>query len=491
MSRELQWMALACAISVALGCRSNSLTQTKSRSTQVFASNIAVSDERRLTNSSVAETATPRSDVPIQQVSAEIPSDVSPTQIALELSGNRFCIRDAIETGLSQNPDLIALRHGEGVGTATLGVAQTYPFNPWVQVQATPYQHALTGGPGTTTHYILLMQQIQLAHQQQYREEAACAALNSIRWNVLQAELLNVAQTERLYFSAIYQQGLRDLAELNARNNRQLLEILQSQFEAGQATASDVAIVRLDAKTTQQQLKIAEANLQTSLLDLKRHLGLPSTATFDLDTKVMSWKWRPADSAQMTELAAGRPDVMAARSDAVSARANTNFANAARTPDLQIGPIYLRDDFGVTFLGFRAQMDVPVINNGVPLLRQREAEFCQRMMTSQQLSTRAQLEAEAAANRYERARRIMTETSDTSYAEFPMELQRLEEQFKAGEVDILRVLQARNSLLQNRRAELDVLNELMQAAVAVTAATGSPLEAIAVSEPQNPGAPGH
>jgi len=324
------------------------------------------------------------------------------------------------------------------------------------------------------------MQQLQLANQQQYREEAASAGLNSIRWNVLQAELLNVAQTERLYFITVYQLGLRDLAKVNAENNRQLLAILQSQLEAGQATAADVAIVRLDVRSTRQQQKIAEANLQTAMLDLKRHLGWQPDTTMDLDEDVLRWTWRPAESSRMVELASSRPDVMAARADADTARANTSLANAARTPDLQLGPIYLRDMAGMTFLGFRAQMDLPVVNNGIPLLRQREAELCQRTMTSQQLATRAKLEAEAAANRYERARGLLDESSSPIQTSLPVELQRLEEQFKAGEVDILRVLQARNSLLQNQRADLDALQELMLAAVAVTATTGSPLETLVV-----------
>ena len=68
----------------------------------------------------------------------------------------------------------------------------------------------------------------------------------------------------------------------------------------------------------------------------------------------------------------------------------------------------------------------------------------------------------------------------------PVELQRLEEQFKANEVDILRVLQARTSLLQSQRADLDAMNELMQAAVAVTAASGMPLESLTIkAEPHS------
>ena len=427
------------------------------------------------------ESADPTNDA-IQQVSAQ-ENSVSPTSATSEPVTAKYNIHAAIETALAQNPDLIALRQNENVGLGVLGVAQTYPFNPFVQVQSTPLQFApnqatTNAGSGTTYHYVLLMQQIQLGNQQQYREEAASASLNGIRWNILQAELLNVAQTERLYFAAVYQQGLRDLANLNAENNRQLLSILEVQQQAGQATAADVAIVRLDVRSTKQQQRIAEANYQTALLDLKRHLCLPPDSKIDLDQNVLKWNWKPATTAELTSMATNRPDVQAARADAEAARANTSLANASRIPDVQLGPYYQRTDTGVTFLGFRAQMDLPVINDGTPLLRQREAEYCQRVAVSQQLAMRAHLEAEAAAQRYERALTLQAESVDGSLTSVPVELQRLEEQFKANEVDILRVIQARNSLLQSQRADLDALNELMQAAVAVTAASGLPLESL-------------
>ena len=60
------------------------------------------------------------------------------------------------------------------------------------------------------------------------------AALNTVRWNILQAELLNVAQTERLYFTALYQRGIRDLARASATLNDQLLTISERQLNAGQ-----------------------------------------------------------------------------------------------------------------------------------------------------------------------------------------------------------------------------------------------------------------
>ena len=47
----------------------------------------------------------------------------------------RLSLIDAINTGLAQNPDLVVLRTTEGVSYGALGVARTYPFNPYVQIQ--------------------------------------------------------------------------------------------------------------------------------------------------------------------------------------------------------------------------------------------------------------------------------------------------------------------------------------------------------------------
>lgn len=477
-------LAVTLALSFACGCRSSSIahrSELKPSDSAAVTAKASPKSDASLDQSEPAESAEELS-APIQQVSAEAPDDSATAGTVAPL---HYSIQSAIETGLSQNPDLVALRQNDPVGTAVLGVAQTYPFNPFLQVQATPYQRApnddtVNAGSGTTYHYILLMQQIQLGNQQQFREDVATAALNGIRWNIVQAELLNVAQTERLYFVAIYQKGLRDLAKLNAKNNEELLAILQVQLENGQATAADVAIVRLDVKSTRQQLRIAEANYQTALLDLKRHLCLPPTQEIVLDQTPYDWEWQPADPTYLTSMAMNRPDVMAARADADTARANTCLADANRIPDVQIGPYYQRTDSGITYLGFRAQMDLPVINNGTPMLRQRQAEMCQRVTVAQQLATRANLEAVAAGDRYERARTLLDPSNDIPRVSVPVELQRLEEQFKANEVDFLRVIQARNSWLQSQRADLDALNEVMQSAVAITASTGIPLESLAV-----------
>ena len=119
-----------------------------------------------------------------------------------------------------------------------------------------------------------------------------------------------------------------------------------------------------------------------------------------------------------------------------------------------------------------------MVNNGKPLVRQRVAEHSQRSTFWEQLLARAEVDAITSVDRYERARRLVEAARPDFQDDLPQELERLEAQFKANEIDVLRIFQGRTSLFNNRRASLDLLNELAQAAAALTAATGIPPRAL-------------
>lgn len=433
--------------------------------------------------------------------SVETPSD--------QTSAASISLSELSATAVSQNPDLVTLRQSERVSLAAKGVAETYPFNPSLQVQATPFQDAGNGGPNNMYHYVLLMQTIQLAHQQDFREQGARFALNSTRWNIHHAELQTLAQAQRLYFTALYLRGIRTLAETSHENNLQLLRILENQLDAGEATAADVAIVRIDTASTRQQQQLTSANFRNALRDLARHVGIQPGSLPDIAGDLHQFQWRlpnvashKATSAQIewnpdeydhdewdhavnsstsnvVGWAMSRPDVMAARSEVDVTRANLGLASASKTPDLQVGPYYQSTADSTTFLGFRAQMDLPIVNNGEPLERQRLAEHHQRITAWTQAQRRAELEATAAMDRYTIAlAAIQSDMEEVPSSDLPTELKGLEKEFAAGEVDIVRVVQARTSLILNRRARLDLLNELSQAAATLVGATGIPIESI-------------
>ncbi|HEV3006897.1 MAG TPA: TolC family protein [Pirellulales bacterium] len=432
-------------------------------------------------------------------------NDFAATQIALAEPlpppgvPTPLSLQAAIETALAQNPDLVALRGTEPVSRAALGVARTYPINPWLQVQVLPYGQNIDGGATALNHYVLLMHTLELAHQGRFREQAGMADLNRVRWNILQAELLNVALTQRLFFTALYQRGLRDLARATADVNAELASTLERQLDKGNVSAAALAVAKLDRQSAERQARLADANYETALLDLRRQLNLPPGTAFEPQGDLTSWQWLPANAENLlaarsaggpparapsrsdavAQLASTRPDVMAARADVAMGSANVGLANAQRRPNLQIGPYYQRDDFGTVFVGFRSQFDIPVANNGRPLVRQREAELGQRRVVMGQAEQRARLEAEAAIDRYERARQLIEPVADDG-SDVPDELQRLEKLYAEHEIEVQQIVLARNSLLMARRSRLDSLNEAAQAAAAVTAATGLPPTALVV-----------
>lgn len=420
-------------------------------------------------------------------------------------SAGGLSLPNAVAVGLYSNPDLIALRGQEGVSQAMLGVAQTYPWNPFVQAQLLPQGHPFdpgTGpgsGSGKTNYYVWVMQRFELAHQRRYREQAASAALNQVRWNIQQGELLNIAQTARLYFLALYQQDLHRLAVETAELNENLHGVVERRFAAGLATTAEVTTAKVVARQSHRQAQLAEATSQAALLALRQQLNIPVTEPLQLAERLADYQWLPVRSLETgdaamalqtaetynlaAELASARPDVMAACAGVMVASANFSLARAAQVPDIQSGPIYDTGDDGTKFLGLRLQMDIPVFNTGAPLARQRHAEQNQQTLLYTQLKARATLEAQTAIDRYERARRL-AEASQVDLAPFaermPRELQDVIAQFEAGQTDVLAVFATQNSLLQDRRTYLDLLNEVAQSAANVIQFAALPLERLIV-----------
>jgi len=407
-------------------------------------------------------------------------------------------LSEAIETGLAQNPDLITLRQALGVREAALGVAQTYPFNPALQTRILPWGRQGNGTTYSVYNYVVMWQTFELAHQQRFREQNAAALLDGTQWSIHQAELQTAAVTAQLYFAAVYQRGLLELADLTDRLNKELLSVMEKRLKAGGAAAADVAMVRLDGRTAAQQAQLAAVQYQNAVLALRRQLNLPADAPIKLDGDLADFEWHAVSGrdlapllgttstiaasadrdALVAELARGRPDVLALLANVDAARASFDLARAARVPNLALGPYYQHDSSANLGLGLQAEFAIPVVNNGKPLVRQRQAELQQQLTSYDQLQAKARIEIRTALDRFEQACRLGEQTRSEASQQFPEELKKLEKAFHQGEIDIVRITQARNSLILLRRAYLDSLNEVAQAAAAVTAASGLPPAAL-------------
>jgi len=409
----------------------------------------------------------------------------------------------ALATALAQNPDLITVRGTTNVSAAAVDVASVYPWNPFVQAQyfpnGTPFvtSNVPGGTVGKSNYYVWLMQRFELGHQRRYREDSAIAALGQVRWNVRLAELTNVSQTERLFFAALYQRQIRDLVADAATLSDRLVEVVNRRFHAGIAMALEATNARVAARQARRQHQLGEAAYQVALLAVRQQLGMPPDVPLDLAGDLTQYEWfsvtnaacRVADTtaidprALATELVEARPDVLAARSAIAVAQGNLNLARAARTQDVQAGPIYETGSDASRFMGLRLQREFGVFNNGSALVSQRRAELQQQRVAHDQLRRRAAYEAASAIDRYERARGFCAEVDQEAKEAPRKELAQVLGQFEAGNADIINVLAVQNNLLLELRAYLDLVNEVAQSAALVTQATALPPERLFALRP--------
>ena len=329
----------------------------------------------------------------------------------------------ALNQSLVANPDLVALRGRLDINRAMVGVARTYPWNPFIQAQflptGTPFVANTPGQPasgaGYGSYYIWVMQRFEVAHQRQFRTRGAMAGLDQTQWTIFQGELLNVAQTTRLYFAALYQKEVHELARETAELNERLATVVEQRFKANLARPGDVTTARVAARQSRRQAELTDATYHAALAALYQQLNLPTPAPFDFEDKLTEVQWYPLDGSRESvaaeELADGRPDVLAAKAGVHVADAAFGLAKAAMVPDIQAGPIYDTGDDTTHYIGVRVQMNLPIFDTGAPLARQRRAERNFQQLSYDQLKTRATLEAEAALHQYEKVRQLVVQAA--------------------------------------------------------------------------------
>ena len=211
-------------------------------------------------------------------------------------------LSDADRMALERNPDLAAVRAAEPVAHAAFHVAETYPWNPQFQTQVLPYSRDRTGNDGTVSQQHVIVQTFELGGQQRFRVGAAAANWEQVNGTIRQAELINAAQTTRFFFAALYLRELRDMSQSLADLNEQLVGVMQRREKAGQANNADVQLARLQSQSSRRQQRLAEANYQTALMNLRNQLNLDANASLALADQWLNWRWRSLDEAVFGDL---------------------------------------------------------------------------------------------------------------------------------------------------------------------------------------------
>jgi len=413
-------------------------------------------------------------------------------------AGNPVDLRTALELTLSRNPDLVAIRQNVPVSSAAIAVAHRFPtsLNPTVSIDARPWTFEKNTGTGSrpleTDFTISWNQPIELGHRRAYREAIAQAAFSQTQWNVLHAELSALVQTYRLHQTATYRREKLRVAQQLSEFNQALVQTVQRQMQANQASTADVSMAEVENQATIQQLAASQQDLIAALTELRQQMGIPEYA----GNIEPSGQLRvpelvaPGDEEHLLQTAlSSRPEIHSAAAQVASSRAAVCLARADRIPIPSVGPVYEKDESGVTYYGFAVSSPIPVLNAGGPLVRQREAECRRDAVALEQTQQRVRAQVKATLVKWNQVQQLVARTQATMQP-IQAETARMERLYKAGQTDLIRLLQVRGRLIQAENAQLDALWQATQAYADLLAALGcTPLIGSVDAETVPPGNP--
>jgi outer membrane protein, heavy metal efflux system len=429
--------------------------------------------------------------VPMMPTSANAPA----------LGGQSISLQAALYGALTSNPDLVSMRQGNPVAPSAeaVEVARHFPttLNPTLWIDYRPitlippstFGSGSPGGASSSGHggyyhfgqdliYISVRQPVELGHQTTHRYHIAKAAYEQQQWIVFQAELTALVQTYRLFQTAAYRRERYGLAQQLADFNDRLAGSLQQQLETGQGTvsAADVALARVESRGSRQAVKAARQDYLTALADLRNQIGIPEGAgeVEPLGEFTLPAYIPPVDQQVMIDTAlANRPDIRAAQAQVKGTHAAVNLAKADRIPTPVIGPQYEMDEAGVQYVGLVYITPLPIWNSGKPLVIQRQAEHQRAAVAAEEARQRAISQVRAAVARWNGATDLVNDSAGLS-EELAKEVGNLERLFELRQTDLMRLMQARQRMLQLDTSRLDAVWAATQAQADLLLALGTP-----------------
>ena len=417
-----------------------------------------------------------------------VPNTIPGQSIGLDL---------ALQGAITGNPDLIAIRQNAPATWEAVEVARRFPvtLNPtlWLNVRPFTYQPTPTGWKSLEGWInTSIRQPIELGHQTTHRHAIAMAAYNQSRGSILQAEVLAIVQTYRFFQTSAYRREKVKLAEKLVAFNSKLVSALRKAAEENLVQVADVRIAEVELSALKQQAAVAKQDYAIALADLRNQIGVPETASAaePLGEFVLPDYIPPLQDRQLEQVALqSRPEIMVANSVLDGAAAAIRLANGDRIPTFVAGPEYQRDEVGIQYFGFVLAAPLPTLNNGKPLVRQREAEYRRAAIALEQIKQRTVAQVRIAVAKWNASEELVRMTGQAT-KELEKQVSDLETLFQENRIDLAKLLQARQRLIQLENARLDATWQATQAQADLLTAMGAPnllqMTQVPTTQPRDP-----
>lgn len=200
--------------------------------------------------------------------------------------------------------------------------------------------------------------------------DSALSTLSASQFDRATVELTLLSSVANSYTQALSLNEQQRIAELNLANAQRVLDLVQTRYDAGSATALELSQQKSLVAAQQRRLPQVQQQARDALITLAALLGQP-VQSVRLDTENFDrLHWPSIDAGVPSDLLRRRPDIAAAEARLSAAQADITVARAAMLPSVTLGlslgtgadiaDQLLRNNF----YNLTAGLAAPIFNNG-------------------------------------------------------------------------------------------------------------------------------
>ncbi|ROM73334.1 RND transporter [Pseudomonas brassicacearum] len=309
--------------------------------------------------------------------------------------------------------------------------------------------------------------------------DSALSTLSASQFDRATVELTLLSAVANSYTQALSLREQQRIAELNLANAESVLELVQTRYDAGSATALELSQQKSLVAAQQRRLPQVQQQAKEALITLAALLGQPVQAVRLDDEQFEHLQWPSIDAGVPSDLLRRRPDIAAAEARLTAAQADISVARAAMLPSVTLGlslgtgadiaDQLLRNNF----YNLSAGLAAPIFNNGrLSAERDRATARQEELLELYRAAIiNGFADVEKALNGIhglDQQRQWQTEELQQAQTAFDIAQRR----YQAGAEDLLTVLETQRTLYTAQDTNVQLRLARVQASVALYKALG-------------------
>lgn len=298
-------------------------------------------------------------------------------------------------------------------------------------------------------------------------------------------ELTLLSGVANSYTQALALREQARIAELNLKNAQNVLQLVQTRFDAGSATALELAQQKSLVAEQQRRLPLVQQQAREALISLAALLGQPVQALPLPTQSFAQLHWPDIASGVPSDLLSRRPDIASAEAKLAAAQADVTVARAAMLPKITLtaslgsGADLAADLLRTTFYNLSSGLTAPIFNNGRLSAERDKAKARQDELLETYrgaiINGFADVEKALSSIRgLDEQRQWQSEELKQAQTAFDIAQSR----YQAGAEDLLTVLQTQRTLYAAQDLNVQLRLSRLQASIALYKALGGGWELI-------------